>query len=301
MWSEKLMRYSIDKLKIEFLYVKHQKVNEVLKSLELDPFVINYYESNKLTSCKHNFVFETSEGATFYLGIVPNWRKEERYDKNIVLEYNPNKVNPFGHSVLKFLLNYPKVLWNVSSFDIACDLDVPYNTLVMTKRDKREYFADIGHSEVETRYLGRFGHNGHIKLYNKAIEQKVDKPWSRFEITIKKIKSISPTLSSFSEFCKLPNMYRRDVQLSSDYLKLSSIWRLALDSVIDDINKLYTIDDYKTRRKMEKMLSEVLESVDISVQAMYDTYIDYFNSLFDSNIENNDFIEFEAVLRCCSS
>jgi len=287
--------YSIDKIKIEFQYLRLSFVNDFLRDLEFNYHYTDYYESNKITNCKHNFKFGDGEGAV-YLGIIPNWKKEERYDKNIVLEYNPNKVNAFKIPMLERLLNIPFILWRIMSFDISVDLRLPYESIVMLKRDKREYIAKIGHSSVETVYLGRFGENGHIKLYNKAKEQKLDTDWTRFEITIKKINHLYATIDDFKEFCKLPTLYRKDVQLSISYNNINDVQRLALESIIDDIDRLYTIKRYDTRKKFEKMLFECLGSLDLNVESCFnafDSYVEYIKSM--QHFENVDLIEMSAI------
>lgn len=280
------LKYSVDKVKIEFQYVKVKMVQQFLDKLmgnSGDVEYNNYYESNKMTNCKHNFSYGDGEGA-IYLGVIPNWRKEERYDKNIVLEYNPNKVDPFMFDVFAWLLKLPRISWHVMSFDIAVDMMIPYSTVCMLKRDKREYMCAVGHSAVETRYLGAFGANGHIKLYDKAKEQKMDGlDWTRFETTIKEINHPTPTLDDFKQACKVPQLYRKDVQLST--INVNDIWRLSLEAVIQDIDLLYTMKSRISRKKMEQLLHETLETIPLSVDEMYNTYIRFFEELGVTSLE----------------
>lgn len=274
------MKYSIDKIKIMFKHIKTNEINDFLKELELC-CELKYYSSMHLTKCKHNFVYsqDNNREGTIYVGVVPNWLKESRFDKCIVLEYNPNKVNPFSFDKLEWLARIPRGLWYVMNFDIAVDIPIAYNTITMLKRDKREYFCTIGHSETETRYLSKANANGSIKLYNKALEQKINADWTRFEITIKDIHTYCPEYSEFDLVCKLPALYRIDTQLSTSYMRLNSVWRLALDTVVKDATMLYSIDDFKTRKKMEQLLHECLESVQISKHEMYNAYLRYFDTI----------------------
>lgn len=284
------MEYSIDKIKLEFLYAKTNKVQDFLNSLSGADYSA-YYESNKITKCKHNFKFGEGEGA-IYLGIIPNWESECRYDKNIVLEYNPNKVNPFLISEFYWLKYFPRSCIKVMSFDVAVDMSVPYKSIRMLKRDVREYMASIGHSEVETRYLGELGHN-HIKLYNKAKEQKIDNmDWSRFEITVKKINSFSCDLKEFKENIKLPVLYYVCSQMSLDeYEQLNDITRIVLESIIADVNVLYTIKRYETRKKYEKLLNKYLNPINIDIECMYNAFCDYFRECFENETKPNDIID----------
>lgn len=273
------LKYSVDKVKIEFQYIKTNVVQQFLDKLmsnSCDVEYSKYYESNKMTNCKHNFNYGEGSGG-IYLGIIPNWRKEERFDKNIVLEYNPNKVDPFMFEVFSWLLKLPLISWHIMNFDIATDIMLPYDTVFMKKRDKRERMRTEGGSAVETRYLGALG-NGHIKLYDKAKEQKMEGlDWTRFEITIKEINHPTATLDDFKQACKIPTLYRKDIQLSA--FALNDIWNIAVEGILQNTDLLYTIRDYKTRKKMEQVLSEVLENIPVSIDDMYKTYINYFKEI----------------------
>ena len=288
------MKYSIDKIKLEFQYIRLERVQSFLNELSATDYT-DYYESNKVTKCKHNFRYATDEGGV-YVGVIPNWKNEERYDKNIVLEYNPNKVNPFLSCVFSWLLRVPRACIKVMNFDIAVDMKIPYSSVRMLKRDKRESFAIFGHSSIETRYLGAMGHN-HVKLYDKAKEQKVNTDWTRFEITVKEINSFSCTLKEFETSIKIPTLYYVCSQIGFDeYEQLNDTTRIILESIIDDVNKLYTIKKYDTRKKYEKMLSKFLNPIDINVYDMYRCFICYSDSLFNIDTVDNDIIEVGELL-----
>jgi hypothetical protein len=184
----------------------------------------------------------------------------------------------------EWLLTIPRVSWHIMSFDIAVDMGLSYDTVFMLKRDKREEFGTRGHSKTETRYLGALG-NGHIKLYDKAKEQKLENvDWTRFEITVKKINHLTPTLDDFKEVCKVPTLYRKDVQMS--LLDLNDTYRLSVEAILYNSDLLYTIKNYRTRKKIEQALSQCLEDIPVSVEKMYDTYIDYFAKLELDRLES---------------
>lgn len=247
----------------------------MMNKLTVDPYVYSSYESGKMSKCRHNYLIGEGEGAV-YIGVVPNWRKEEKNSKSVVLEYNPNKVCPWFYESLDLLLWSNIVNWNVMSIDIACDIMEEYRNLVMLKRDKREYFAKIGHSEVETQYLGAFGENGHIKFYNKAKERKVEFPWSRFEITLKGLKNVDCSYNCFVELCKLPVLY-----MKKEIEGVKDIDRIVLGAIVDDIENLYSIKRYETRKKYEKLLAELLVHIDVNLGDMYQTYVNFFKTIFN--------------------
>lgn len=279
------IKYSVDKVKIEFQYIKSSVVQQFMDRLmsnSCDIEYTTYYESNKMTNCKHNFYYGKGAGA-IYLGVIPNWKKEERHDKSIVIEYNPNKTDPFIFDVFLWLSKLSRVVWHVMNFDIATDIMLSYDTVFMNKRDKREEMGMRGHSNVETRYLGALG-NGHIKLYDKAKEQKLEGvDWTRFEITVKEINHPTATLDDFKKVCKVPTLYRKDIQLCT--LEINDIWNIAVEGIIQNPDLLYTIKNYNSRKKMEKVLGECLEGIPISVDDMYKTYLDFFCRIGKDSLE----------------
>src|SRR3712207_9513149 len=124
----------------------------------------------------------------------------------------------------------------------------------MLKRDIREKFAMFGARHIETRYLGAIGHS-HVKLYNKAIEQKIEGNWTRFEITIKKINSLSATLNEFSEVLKIPAVYYIDIQCGLNEFQLTDIQRIVLDSIIKDTELINSIKDFRSEEHTSELQS----------------------------------------------
>ena len=286
------VRYSIDKIKLHFKYIKYEKIKNFLKELEKSDFSM-YYESNKVTNCKHNFNFGDSDGVV-YVGVVPNWIKEEKFDKDIIVEYNPNKVNPFLISELTWLLYHNKACIDVMSIDFAIDFQLPYRYFRMLKRDKREYMCSIGHSEVETQYLGALGHN-HIKLYDKAKEQKINCNWTRLEITCKEIKSLSSQLKDF-DVLKFPTLLIVNSDINFDILQLSDVTRIVLESIIQDISVLYTIKNRNTRKKYEQLLSDFFNTYQVDVNCLCKLYTNYVE-IFNNNTEITSFMDINLMFQ----
>lgn len=279
------LKYSVDKIKLEFQYIKTNRVQQFLDNIQYD-INYKYYTSNNVTKCQHNFIFGEGEG-TVYCGVVPNWKSENKHDKSIILEYNPNKVNPYLFDKLSWLLNVNKYCIKVMSFDIAVDMNVEYKYLRMLKRDKREYFGILGHGEVETRYLGALGNN-HVKLYDKAKEQKLEGvAWSRFEITVKDINSMFCSLGEFKSVVKLPQLYYVNGQIGMEEMKLKDIDRIVLESIINDVQVLYTIKRYETRKRFEGLLAKFLSAIKLDVNLMFNTFYNYCHGVFCSDSLDN--------------
>lgn len=289
------MHYSIDKIKLEFQYIKTDRVQGFLNRLSMSEYTV-YYESNQITKCKHNFTFGDKEGV-IYVGIVPNWEKEDKGDKNIVLEFNPNKVNPFLIKELSWLQTINRHCIRVMNFDIAVDMAIPYDAIRMLKRDVREYRCQIEHRHIETQYLGALGHN-HIKLYDKAKEQKIKGiDWSRFEITLKEINSFSCTLKEFEKSIKIPVLYYVCSQISlAEFEQLNDSTRIILESIISDINILSTITNYRTRKKYEMLLNQYLNPITIIIPKMYDAFIKFGENFLKTGGNGLEFIDIHAIM-----
>jgi hypothetical protein len=269
--DKKTINYSIDKCKILYECKKEtaQEVMNIMTSL----LNVKCYKSSKITNCQYNYLYNTDDGSVAYIGVNPNWISSHNINC-VVLEFNPNKIAPNELPVFYLLsTTVNKNMVKIMNFDLTADIFENYDSLRMLKRDKREYFCNIGTSSTETRYLGTTAKTGHIKLYNKAIEQKENFDWSRFEITIKNIDGLC-SFETFKDSIKLPAIYRLKSQFEFD--SFNDIERLVVESLIADTDRLYTIKDYKTRKKYEKLLSSCLDSVELDYKLMYETFYYFF-------------------------
>lgn len=275
------LKYSVDKIKYSIPGIDVSGLQYVMCVLGSMSEVDREWTSRKVVECQYNYNICIGDGV-LYFGVNPNYVKANMLDnkyKTVVLEYNPNKVNlkqfPLIYNLIESRFNLAKV----SSFDIAVDIFEPFCNFKMLKRDAREYFCYIGNHDLETQYLGSTKKNGHVKLYNKAKEQKqLSDSWTRFEITIKEIKSLSPTIDSFKKAVNLPLLYRVGKQLTFDDVQLKPSERHLLDYYILYPEKLSEITKYQ-RNKYINLINKQLDSVEISVPEMYYTYIDYTKQL----------------------
>lgn len=270
------LKYSVDKVKLEFEVVKRSVLEEFYSFLKSDSkYLYEHYQSTKVTNCKENFMFDFC-GNTLYLGVEPNWRKDfNKYDTSVVIEYNPNKLLLSDYPLFWWLLKHNKACIKVMKFDIAIDIPLPYSSLKMLKRDKREYYNIHGTNEVETFYLGKKKESDcPVKFYNKAKEQKINVDWSRLEFTIKKFNSLDGNLKSFTDSVKVPTVFRCCSQYNETFMALKGSSKIILNAILEDVNLLYELDS-RTRKKYEQMLHDCYSSLDISVQAMYRAFLKY--------------------------
>ena len=258
-------KYSLDKLKVSFFFSDIKYVEGVASDLltQANYFNARYkvqYESNALTKCKRSFLVQCLEG-NVYIGFEPNWLSERgRSARTVILEYNPNKVKL---SEVKRLLEFPFKAREIDfmSVDIAVDMDcVELSDLVVKKWDNRVKYVDFGSSDVETKYLGAIGHN-HIKIYNKALEQKIkDIVWTRFEITLKKVgKYMNFEIPPFH----LPKLYNRNFQSSLIFEQLDNKDKFYFYSYLNNPELLQLLN-FRTRKRVLSLVDDYLSEVVIS-------------------------------------
>lgn len=270
------MKCSVDKIKVLINHVAFDVMNNLNMWLSENPHVKEHYTSKKLSTCHYNHLYCAS-GGNLYIGIMPNWIDCGR-NQCVVLEYNPNKVDISFFPHLAPLFSNIDKYWSVMSIDLAVDIYRSYNDFILLKRDVREKKVTFGHRYTETIYLGDLGHN-HVKFYNKSVEQGTDFDWSRFEITLKNLDKIQKPfaaqidLSEFENYVSIPQLYVRNnfPQFSS----LKDTTYITLMGLLSDVDLLYTIKDYKTRKKYEKLLKDFLIPVDITHKLLFDTYNEY--------------------------
>ena len=120
------------------------------------------------------------------MGAEHNARPFDKSLVDVVIQYNPNKCK--DSEILKYLLEnifLNNSLTKVKDIDFAIDL--PFNIKnIRLVRDLRSSFRliDNGGDDL-TYYMRKRGSNGHIKLYNKARENKEKHDKTRYEITLK--------------------------------------------------------------------------------------------------------------------
>lgn len=256
--------YSIDKVKIIIYGIKIEIISFLLDELSkvIDKDLI-YYESKAVSKCYHNFMFNG-----IYLGIDNNWNKkfESKY-KNVVMEWNPNKVDlDFFVIRLDILFEDLKKI-EVMSFDVAYDLEVPISNLIVLKQHELQRMNILSHSTVETYYIGRFNDNGFCRIYDKAKESKLDYPLTRIEVHLTKVGFIG-YYDSILEL-KLPTVLMVD-----DDIDVTGTNK-ALILACYQMPHLLSLLDKRKRKQIKELMKSNLKKVDISVQGIMNTCLNF--------------------------
>lgn len=225
--------WSIDKVKLKFILPTLQYADNISFALSIDTRVVQDWVTNAIKQCHFNYNIQVGKNS-FYVGLGSNGPKGSFQEKQkvLILEYNPNKVNPFKEfSIFHNLLYIPIHRRELMYFDLAYDMYLNINDISYVKRRSNEYECLISHNTLETIYLRSMGKNGSVRIYDKTLEQNgginedVDfetgevktvrndfyGDLTRYEIRIKPGKDnnlnlLRMTPFTFNELCKLHNL-----------------------------------------------------------------------------------------------
>ena len=252
--------YSLDKLILEF-EMRGENAQRLMDAYSFNPHVESWC-SNKLSVCRYNYRFKLKDGNSFYVGFSPNWKKVNHYTACGRIEFNPSKVcldSEFMFLYGQLLTFVPRYCLRPVRFDLAVDLPVARDKVYLLK-DKRLY-EEYSYSIINrTQYLGVRNNHGRVKVYNKALEQKLDIDLTRIEITIDYDKS------TYGEVEKiLPSLYILDsFQFSVD---ISGTDKVILIAIMNDMTLLNELG----RTKKEKIKS-YLREIEYNLILEYEKY-----------------------------
>jgi hypothetical protein len=248
--------YSLDNMVIDFrMSLFYAELLMQSLSVHTD---ITSWQTNKLEKFKFNYSVSCQDGKgtdinSYYIGISPNWVFKKTEVIDIRMDFNPAKVR-YNKNFVNFF-NYIKLnskSYQVKRFDLAIDVPVRRDKCYLLK-DKREYSEYRKSNEDLTQYLGRRSHHGRIKLYNKAMEQGLDIPLTRLELTIDyslrgALKEIFPTVYVLND-------YQIDVDISGTD-------KVLLIACMGDMSLLKVLSRDK-RKKIETLLKQQCSTLSV--------------------------------------
>lgn len=170
----------------------------VVKNFDFNP-AVTYWTNFKYLGYRHNWRIEQGPVTCEYLDDGGNSRvsyigqdysywvgfhhnSEKPTDEyNLVIEFNPNKC--LLHGLLDLILSafFNSHSVEVVSIDVAMDMPVNINRLIIDKYRKQIYKLFDNGGDDKTHYLGKG--DGRIKIYNKARELGIDGDLTRYEIS----------------------------------------------------------------------------------------------------------------------
>lgn len=138
-----------------------------------------------LFSCSYTNLNIKDRISTFVVGYGLN--EASRVDgANCMIEFNPNKNDmSFMKELLTDISMFVKRIeghkFHLMRYDLAVDIPIKRENVVLVKQGKREYHRIISSSLTE--YFGKRNSNGFTKVYDKGVESGLDDDLTRIEIT----------------------------------------------------------------------------------------------------------------------
>lgn len=245
------MSYSVDMVRLKGKG-NPRIVDDLYRALDtwMGTDSVDTYASNKTGGYRNLWVFDCGEST-----ISVGWGHIEgnrRTNAGIgFMEYNPNKVGKQGAVLIDMLLGRFGITFSAVRYDLAIDYAVERDYVRLVK-DRRKYGCEISNGMTE--YLGVRNEPGRVKVYDKAAEQNVFKPWTRVELTADANWTVDEVVE------KLPYVYSVD---SVEYSNLrgltrayaSSLMKLAKCSGVSVEAEMRSVDP-KTRTKLREVMRE---------------------------------------------
>lgn len=269
--KEKKLHFSIDRLTIIGGLVSESSFYHILTFLQ---GIENCFFSSRADSS----IFEIScniEG----LGYV----QFDRVDKKLRIDFNPNKISLEGKNVLNFLLSFTNNV-HYSRLDLAVDLYnynlYDYNIIDIGNRKSAYYYDRQG--KLETLYSGSSKSNKYIRIYNKAVEQKLcGLDWWRFEIQLRDVY-INKYLDEVTDFFKDILVYQYNCITEYSVEQNAMVEYLLRD--VSRLNLLSKNSVSKYKKIIRNLKVSSLDFFDSVLNLAVDKVTDYLNYISDNKL-----------------
>lgn len=295
--------YSVDMVRLK-TDVKKYNFKAIMDKLNYNPYV-KYLEKSQIHGYRHNFYIsgtlqsdkdfvnidfdeygnmyqkDKEESYSFWIGAGHNARPTERDVIDVVIQYNPNKCK--DSELLTYILDnifLNNANTNIRSIDLA--IDIPKNILdVKLLRPLNCSLRTFDNSNDDiTYYLRKRGSNGHLKLYNKTRENKLDYDLTRYEITLKldiDLRFVEMYQVDYGLFPDL--LIMNDKQMDLEGSSIDGTEKVLTWACIDNINYLKMLP-YRRRKKIEGYMETLVEKISFdNCKKIDNTIYDYFNTL----------------------
>lgn len=290
------MQYSLDSvvmdIKLDFDYV-----HEVLKILSSGRGIssqmdIRHWTTGKVSQFKENFAIAVGNGQSFFFGVGANWLLKSNFYIYCRLDFNPSKVGDnIVFAYFHAMLVSRAIHIDFKRFDVAIDIPVD-RVNVWLREDQRFYKLFKASASNKTEYLGERDSHGHVKLYNKQLESKLQYPLTRLEITM------DYELCSFTEFSRVFPYVScfDDGQMVFDDYKLNSTDRLLVWTCLNFPDKLSDLD-FHMKKKIGRIIERYVHVLEPS-EKLYNQILaqileygkcnySYLHSIYERYIETN--------------
>ena len=268
----------------------------VVKNFDLNP-AVTYWSSFKCSGYRHNWRIEQGpltfdylddngnsrlsyigQGYSYWLGFHHNSEKPTEVHK-LVIEFNPNKC--LLHGLLDLILStfFNTLSVEVVSIDVAMDIPVNINRLIIDKYRKQIYKLFDNGGDNKTHYLGKG--DGRIKIYNKAREMGIEGDLTRYEISKDIRLPIRSVISEGYEFNGelVPLGYINGESINIDDKTLySQYWAVLNGYPISELTRRY-------REKVRKLINNHA-SIEFDIKKISHTIRQWFQGYAEIYIKD---------------
>lgn len=272
MSNDKKLNFSIDRLTI---------IGDLLDDVS---FMTIYYSFKNKDSVYRSSHADTSLFEISYSIDGLGYVQIDNPTKKIRIDFNPNKITLDGKHILNYLLKFVKNI-HYSRLDLAIDLFnyniKDYNIIDIGNRKSAYFYDRVGN--LETIYSGSMKSNKYIRIYNKAVEQKLSKDvdWWRFEIQLRDVY-IDKYLNEITDFYKDILVYQYNC------IKDYSIEENAMiEYLLRDISRINSLSK-NSRSKYKKIIRSLevssLDFFDSMLNLASEKVINYLNYISNNKL-----------------
>lgn len=211
---------------------------------------IEHWVGTRIRDYAYNYVYKGAY-TSVYIGYCHNSEKRGKKTRYSI-EFNPNKIDD---KLRMFLYEFKERFIKPDSILImihyAVDLyDVDINQVIIDKQKKQIYKVFDG-PKGRTYYIGEYGQDGYLKVYDKAKEQGKEGKWTRIEYYLRIDKSLKALEGYVPKGLDLTGVYiLKDVESPED--------KALIYALRNGVITLHDLSRYK-RRRLESACMEKFE------------------------------------------
>lgn len=242
---------------------------------------VKAYESTKITEYRYSYIVHSGV-STVYIGIQHNARNKEPGVVDMMIKFNPNKIDYDDIRALVAEVFINNHFTKVKSVDIALDMPINIKSIFPVKpRNISHRYIDNTGDDI-TWYFRKRGSHGHTKIYNKRREIQAKEGYdvgmdlTRYEITL--LPGVGLDVMPFYKIEEdlLLSMYLSgDVQLGFEINGTDKVLMLACLEHPEFLGDL-------SRRKKEKIMEYITKyccQIDLEINSINKVLNNYFSSL----------------------
>lgn len=239
------------------------------------------YESTKITDYRYSYIIHSGV-STVYVGVQHNARNKESGVVDIMIKFNPNKIDYDDIRALVAEVFINNQFTRVKSIDVALDMPINIKSLfpVKPKNISHRYIDNTG--DDVTWYFRKRGSHGHTKIYNKRREvlaknnYDIGMELTRYEVTL--LPGVGLDVMPFYKFEEdlLLSMYvSGDVQLGFDVNGTDKVLMLACLEHPEFLNEL----SRDKKKKIMGYISKYCCQIDLEINSINKVINNYFSTL----------------------